>query len=237
MKTNKLFATTLAFLISVSAFAQTAEEIVDKHIAALGGLDKLNSVKSMVVERSLSINGMDIPTKTTIVPGKSMRTESQVMGNSMIQVIDGESGWMVRPAMMGGTGEPEDMPAELLKQSLSQLYPFGSLVNYKEIGTKFELIGKEKVGKTDVYHLKVTSKEGQPSDVYLDANTFLVSKIKAVANGQEAEIEMSDYKDVQGIKVAHTMEMESQMGRLAFITNKVTVNGPIDETAFKKPKK
>lgn len=237
MKTNKFFATTLALFLSVGAFAQTAEEIVDKHVAALGGLEKLNGVKAIVIERSLSVNGMDIPGKTTIIPGKAMRSDMSAMGNDIIQVIDGEKGWMQRPAMMGGTGEPEDMPAEVLKQSLSQLYPFGSLVNYKENGTKFELVGREKVGKAEAFHLKVTSKDGQPSDQWIDATTFLVSKVKAVANGQEAEIEFSDYKDVEGIKISHTMEMDSQMGRLAFITSKVTVNPPVDEAIFKKPAK
>lgn len=237
MKTNKFFATTLALFLSVGAFAQTAEEIVDKHVAALGGLDKLNAVKSIVIEQALSVNGMEIPGKTTIVPGKSMRSHMSAMGNDIIRVIDGDKGWMQQPAMMGGTGEPEDMPAEVLKQSLSQLYPFGSLVNYKDNGTKFELVGKEKVGKAEAFHLKVTSKDGQPSDQWIDATTFLVSKVKAVANGQEAEIEFSDYKDVEGIKISHTMEMDSQMGRLAFITSKVTVNAPVDEAIFKKPAK
>jgi len=237
MKTNKLLAATLAVFVSVGAFAQTVDEIVDKHVAALGGLDKLNGVKTLVIDRSLSVQGMDIPSVTTIVVGKSMRSESTVMGNSMIQVIDGSTGWMVRPAMMGGSGDPEDMPAEALKQSMSQLYPFGSLVDYKANGSKVELVGKEKADKKDVYHLKVTSKDGQVSDQYIDATTYLVNKIKTKMNDQEGELSFSDYKEVNGIKFPNTMEMAGQMGNLTFSTNKVTVNGPVDEKVFKKPTK
>lgn len=238
MKTNKFLATTLALFVSIGAYAQTVDEIVDKHIAAMGGLDKLNSVKSIVQERSLSVQGMEIPTKSTTVVGKSMRSESTIMGNAMIQVLDGSTGWMVRPAMMGGTGDPEDMPADMVKQMTSQLDPFGALVNYKEKGATVELVGKEKSGKSDVYHLKVTTKDGQTIDQYLDATTYLVSKVKATMNGQEGEIAFSDYKDVEGIKFANTMEMENpQAGTLTFITNKITINGPVDETVFKKPAK
>src|SRR5919199_229496 len=116
MLTTKLLATTLATCISVATFAQTVDEIVDKHIAALGGQDKINGVKTLVIEQSLSVQGMEIPTKSTVVVGKSMRSESSVMGNSMVQVVNGTTGWMIRPAMMGGSGDPEEMPAEMLKQ-------------------------------------------------------------------------------------------------------------------------
>ena len=232
---NKLFATAVAAFISVGSFAQTVDEIVDKHIAALGGADKLKSVNTIVIDRSLSVQGMDIPSVSTLVVNKAVRSESTVMGNSMVQAYDGTAGWMIRPTMMGGTGEPEDMPADQLKQLKGQLDPFGPLFNYKEKGNKVELVGKEKVDKKDAYHLKITTAGGDAIDQYLDATTYLVTKSKATANGQEVEISFSDYKDVEGIKFAYAMDMTSQMGALAFITNKIKINGPVDEKLFKKP--
>ncbi|GAB3951175.1 hypothetical protein GCM10028805_30770 [Spirosoma harenae] len=237
MKTNKFLALAFAISLSVGAQAQTVDEIVDKHVAALGGMDKLNGVKTLYVERSLSVNGMAIPSKSTVLVGKAMRTESSVMGNSMVQVVNGTTGWMIRPAMMGGTGDPEDMPADQVKQQLGQLDPFGALVNYKDKGNKVELVGKEKSDGKDVYHLKVTTKEGQTIDEYLDATTYLVSKVGLAMNGQTGEISFSDYKDKDGIKFANTMEMNSPQGALTFSTEKITVNGPVDESIFKKPAK
>lgn len=238
MKTNKLLAATLAAFVSFGAYAQTVDEIVDKHVAALGGMDKLNGVKTVVTDRSIAVQGMEFPSVTTLLVGKAMRSESTIMGNAMIQVVDGTTGWMIRPAMMQGTGEPEEMPADQLKQSMSQLSPFGSLVGYKTNGTKVELVGKEQVDKKDTYHLKVTTKEGQSVDEYLDANTYLVSKVKTSMNGQDSEILFSDYKEVSGVKFPNSMEIVGgQMGSISFITNKVTVNGPVDEAIFKKPAK
>ena len=235
MKPTKLLATTLALLVSASAFAQTVDEIVDKHVAALGGMDKLNGVKTLVTERSLSVQGMEIPTKMSIVVGKALRSESTIMGNSMIQVVDGSTGWMIRPAMMGGTGDPEDMPADQVKQQVAQLDPFGALVNYKAKGNKVDLVGTEKVDGKDNYHLKITTKDGQVMDEFLDATTYMVSKVKMNVAGQDGEIEFSDYKDVDGIKFPNTMEMANpQAGTLTFVTNKVTINGPVDEAIFKK---
>ena len=238
MKTTKLFVAVAAALISASTFAQTVDEIVDKHVAALGGMDKIKAVNTVITERSLAVQGMEIPTKTILVVGKSLRNESTIMGNSMVQVVDDSKGWMIRPAQMGGTGEPEDMPADQLKQQIASLDPFGGLVNYKEKGNKVELVGKEKLDKKDVYHLKVISKEGTSMDEYLDAETFLVSKVKVDMNGQSGEIELSDYKEVEGVKFPNTMDItNAQMGTMSFITNKVSVNTPVDAAVFKKPVK
>ncbi|GAB3709393.1 hypothetical protein GCM10027592_45500 [Spirosoma flavus] len=237
MKTNQFLAATLAVCFSVGAYAQTVDEIVDKHVAALGGKDKLSGVKSVYTERSLSVQGMDIPTKSTVVVGKAMRTESSVMGNSMVQVVDGSTGWMIRPAMMGGSGDPEDMPADQVKQQMGQLDPFGPLVNYKDKGNKVELVGKEKVDGKDAYHLKVTTKEGNVVDEFVDADSYLINKIKMTMNGQSGEISLSNYKEKDGIKFPNTMEMNSPQGALTFTTEKITINGPVDDAIFKKPAK
>lgn len=233
MKTNKLLVATLAAFVSISSFAQTVDEIVDKHIAAMGGMDKLKGVNTLVVERTIAVQSMEIPNKTTILAGKAVRTESSIMGNSMIQVVEGNTGWMIRPVMMQGTGEPEDMPAEMVKQQVGQMDPFGPLFNYKDKGNKVELVGKEKVDKADAYHLKVTTKDGQTMDEFIDANTFMLTKLKT----QEGEISFSDYKEVEGIKMANTMDMTSQMGSITMVTNKVTVNGKVDDSIFKRPAK
>ncbi|GAA4402008.1 hypothetical protein GCM10023187_16810 [Nibrella viscosa] len=239
MKTNKCLVTTLATILTFGAFAQTVDELVNKHIAALGGQDKLSSVKTLVLERTISVQGMDIPSKSTLVVGKALRSESSVMGNIMVQVVDGSTGWMIRPAMMGGSGDPEDMPAEVLKQQTDQLDPFGPLVGYKEKGNQVELLGKEKLDGKDAYHLKITTKEGNVMEEYLNADTYLVSKMKRGGiDGQPAEITISDYKDFDGIKFARSMEMAGgQMGTLTFTTDKVKVNEPIDDKVFKKPVK
>jgi hypothetical protein len=237
MKTNKLVVAALAAFVSISSYAQTVDEIVDKHVTALGGADKLKGVNTLVIERTLSVQSMEIPNKTTIVVGKALRTESSVMGNSMIQVVEGNAGWMIRPAMMGGTGDPEDMPAQMVKQQIGQLDPFGPLVNYKEKGNTIELLGKEKVEKEEAFRLKITTKDGQIIEEFISTNTYMLVKLKATTDGQEGEISFSDYKEVDGIKFANTMDMTSQMGALSFITNKVSVNGKVDETIFKKPAK
>ena len=227
----------VATITFTNAFSQTVDEIVAAHVTALGGADKLKTVNTLVTERVIAVQGMEIPSKSVIVIGKSMRSESSIMGNSMVQVVNGDKGWKIMPSMMGGTGEPEDMSADEIKPMLGQLDPFGALYNYQEKGNKIELIGTEKVDKKDMIHLKITSKEGMVMDEFLDAKTYLPYKVVTNVNGQEGELVFSEYQEIEGIKMASTIDITSPMGAFTMITNKTVINGEIDQKVFVKPAK
>ena len=244
MKKSFLLAAAGSLLLTLTAQAQTADDIVNNYINARGGADKIKAIKTLVTENSLSVQGMDIPMKQTISAGKGYRMEMSVMGNDMVQVINENGGWAIRPTMMGGTGEAEDMPLEEMKGMSAQLDPGGPLFNYKEKNEKLTLVGKEKLSGKDVYHLRTTAGADttNTTDYYLDATSGLLSKqvISRKVQGQDIKVETSysDYKDVNGVKFAHTIETENPMsGPLTITTSKVTVNGPVDDKVFQKPGK
>ncbi|HOY18074.1 MAG TPA: hypothetical protein PLC89_12285 [Haliscomenobacter sp.] len=237
MRMKFLWLLAVATFFTTIVSAQTVDEIVAKHVAAMGGADKLKTVNTMISERVIAVQGMEIPSKSVIVVGKSMRSESSVMGTSMVQVVHGDKGWKIMPTMMGGTGEPEDMSADELKPLFGQLDPFGVLYNYQEKGHKVELVGTEKVDKKDMFHLKITTKEGVAMDEYLDASTYLVYKVVSNVGGQEGELVFSDYEVIEGIKMANTIDITSPMGAFTMITNKTIINGAVDEQIFAKPAK
>jgi hypothetical protein len=237
MKMKFLWLLLVASITLTHTYAQTVDEIVEKHVAALGGADKLKTVNTLVVDRVIAVQGMEIPSKSTVVVGKSLRSESTVMGNAMVQVVHGDKGWKIMPSMMGGTGEPEDMTAEELNPLLGQLDPFGALYNYQEKGNKVELVGMEKVDKKDMIHLKITTKGGIIMDEFLDAKTYLAYKMVSNTNGQEGELVFSSYEEIDGIKFANTIDITSPMGTFTMIANKTIINGEVNQQVFDKPAK
>ena len=110
----------LLMLSSAITFGQSTEEVLAKHQTAMGSPEKWATVKTAVIKNKFSVQGMDIESKTSMAIGQAFRTEVEVMGNKIITVVDEKSGWMIRPAMMGGTGEPEDMPGDQVKLAGSQ---------------------------------------------------------------------------------------------------------------------
>ena len=243
MKLTKIFASAFILLAtSAVSFAQTTNEIVAKHIEAMGGADKWKAVKAMEMNNKFTVQGMDIASKTVIVSGKSLRTDISVMGQEIISAIDGETGWAQQPAMMGGTGEPEDMPGAMIKESRKQVYLGGSLMNYKENGSTIELVGKEKLEGVDVYHLKLTEKAGDITNLFVSTSNYYVLKSAGKRNIQgkevDAEVNFSNFKQIEGLTFPYTMETASPMGGMMTIeTDSIKLNPKVDESIFKKPAK
>ena len=236
-------ALAVLFLAGTGIYAQTTDEIIAKHQAAMGSPEKWASVKSMVMKSKFNVQGMDIESKSSIVVGKSFRTEVEVMGNKIITVIDGEGGWMNRPAMMGGTGEPEDLPREQVKAGVSQKYIGSSLLIAKNEGAKIDLVSKEKLDGAEVYLLKITKKSGEESQVFVSASTgFIVKAInKMNVQGQqvEAEVMYSNYKSIDGLFFPFTVETPSPMGggNMVVETSSIDLNPVLDASLFAKPAK
>ncbi|MFD1819196.1 hypothetical protein SAMN04515674_102413 [Pseudarcicella hirudinis] len=243
MKVTKFFASAaVAVLLSVSAFAQTVDEVVAKHIEAMGGIDKWKSIKGVEMNNSMSMQGMDISMKSVVIPGKAMKSTVKVMGQEIITVINGETGWSIRPAMMGGTGEAEDLPKDQLKMTRGQMDLGGLLVNYKEKGSTLELAGKEKMDGGDVYKLKLTDKAGEVTNIFVSASTYYILKTagKRTINGQDidTEVNYSNFKQVEGLTFPFTMETASPMGgQITIETESIKLNPTIDEAIFQRPAK
>ena len=163
----KTFLLSAFALLSLSAAkAQTADEIIAKHVDAMGGKDKLSQVKSVYIESTTDVMGNQAPTKTYIVNGKGYRNESDFGGQALVQVITDTGGWMINP--FAGATDATALPEEQFKSSADQVYAVDPLLNYSENGSKVELLGQEKVGEVNAYKLKYTNKYNSESTFYID---------------------------------------------------------------------
>jgi outer membrane lipoprotein-sorting protein len=224
-----------ATLCVLVAQAQTADEILTKMIAARGGADKLNAVKSMKMEATMAVMGMELPVKTTLVPKRGLRIDITAMGQEIIQAVDGNMAWTIAPPM--GINSPTELPAEQAKGMVAQLDLSGGLVGYKENGTTVELQGSEKLDGADVFKLKMTTKDGLVATNYVDASTYYVVKTVVEVAGTSVETRISNYKMVEGIAFPFTTEVKNeQMGAMVSNVTKIELNQPIDEAIFKMPK-
>lgn len=204
---------TLVALVALPAFsfAQTAQEIIDKNISALGGADKIGAVKSLTYDQGMNIMGMDLTGKSTIVVGKSVRQDISAMGKEIITVVDGDKGWTVNPMM--GSETPQAIPEDQLKMQKGNARLAGTdLYVAKEEKYPVELVGKEKMDDKDVYNLKVTRPEGV-ANYFVDASTNQIVGMKTTVSAQgqsgEVKIKYGNYKTVDGLTVPTTLEIES----------------------------
>ncbi len=226
-----LFASLFSIL---NGFSQSADELIEKHLQALGGKDKLQSLESVVMEGVVSAQGMEIPVTTTIVNKKGMRVDISVMGMDGWTVMRPDSGWSFMP--FGGQTQPEPIPAEVLKESKDRFDLTGELCDYSKKGNKVEYLGLDDVDGTECHKLKCTNPEGKVSYYLLDPQKYLLVKtiMKSNAMGKEMEMETkySNYKEVEGGYV-FPYSIESQNGPIDMKKISVNVKVPASKLMLK----
>lgn len=232
---KKVLLPLMLIFSAVTAMAQTADEIIDKHIAAIGGKENWLKVKSVQMEGTMNVMGREVGVKLTGVHNTGSRQDISVAGMNGYMISTPTAGWMFMPFQ--GQTKPEPLPADAVKASLDDLDLQGNLIDYKTKGHTVEYLGTEDVEGTECHKLKVTRKNSGDQTLYIDAETFYVIRTssKTNVNGQEVEskVDMSDYREVNGIKLAFSV---SQPFGTVVMTS-VKVNEAVDEKIFADPTK
>jgi hypothetical protein len=230
------FMAVAALAGAVSLSAQTADEIVGKYIAAIGGKDAISQVKSMYMENSVQVMGNDNPGTTMIVDGVGYKSEIEFNGQKIIQCVTDKGGWMVNP--MAGSADPAPMPDDQYKSRKGDIYVGGQLYDYAAKGSKIESFGKD----GDAYKIKLTTKDDVESIYVIDPKTFLVTSIltKGDMQGQPVDIttKLSDYRKTDvGYLLPYAMDIDlGGQFSLTIAVKKVEVNKTIDPAIFEMPK-
>ena len=229
------------FLLPVLSLmqAQTAEEIISKHVLAIGGKDILEKINTMSVESSTQVMGNDLPTVTTIVNGKGYKNESEMNGQKIVQCYSEKGGWSMNP--MNG-GAPEAMPVNQLKAGKLQFDIGGPFFNYAAKGNKVELLGKEMVGNIQSYKLRLQTKDSVEISYFIDTASYYIIQTlqKSDMMGQEVIVKtsLSDYRKTDfGYVMPFAMDISfGDQFSLIIALKKVEFNKPVDPSIFEMPK-
>ena len=269
-RTTMLVSTFLAVAVSLgmgadaaSPAGMTAEQIIERNVTARGGLQAWRGVQTLSMSGKLEAGGnesstypvqgvkrgvqlpkrpaeqMQLPFRLESKRSRKLRLEIDFRGQTAIQTYDGTHGWKLRPFL--NRHEVEPFTADEMKAAAFQSDLDGPLVDYAAKGTKAELEGTEKVEGKDNYRLKLTFKDGQSQHVWVDAKTFLESKIEGTprrldGKNHPVEIYYREYKTVSGIVVPYVTETKVQGVKQTekIEVEQVVVNPPVEDSRFAK---
>jgi len=221
---------------AVPAPALTADQVVGKNLDAVGGKDAISKIKSISTEATMQVMGNEAPSKTVVMDGVGLKSESEFNGMKIISVYTEKGGWMQNP--MAGATDPTPMPDDQYNAGKGGIYVGGMLYDYAAKGSTIALASSD--DKT--YTIKLTTKEKQEYTYVIDAKTFLVSSMATTAQMQGQPVELttsySDYKKTDaGFMVPYSMGMDfGGQFQLSMTVNKVEVNKTIDPAIFAMPK-
>ena len=201
-------------LLAGSAAAMTVEEIVAANLEAKGGEEAWEALETARMTGTMTMGGgeagtIEMPFTAEFKQPNKLRFEFTMQGMTATQAFDGEVGWSIMPFL--GKTEPEEMAEDQIKQLKNQADFKGPLVDYEEKGHTVELVGEEEIDGTPAYKLEVTRADGDVDYLYLDEEYFVEFKSEVTREVQGNEMTMimdiGDYKEVDGLLFAHSMEM------------------------------
>jgi hypothetical protein len=204
---------------SPTAPTLSAAQIVEKNVAARGGLQTWRGVETMTMTGKMGAGGnrratlslpvqvrpnaegplqgirprpvdeVQLPFVMDLARPHKRRFELVFNGQTAIQVYDGTNGWKLRPFL-----NRRDV-----------------LVDYAAKGTKIELAGMEMVEGRNTYKVNLTMKDGNSKNVWIDAQTFLETKIEGQprrldGTDHPVEVYYRDYRPVSGVVVPFVIE-------------------------------
>ncbi len=221
--------------MTTMASSMSAEEVLKKHIEAIGGEKAIKSIKDIKTVSKGEIQGTPLViTEMKKDPGM-MKVNVTAMGMTMQkQVVAKGKGYSEQQ------GKKADMEGEELAEAVEEADIYG-LLNESKYGVKHEMKGVEKVNGSDAYKIETMDKRGKKSTQYYDANTFLLVKETKMEDGPDGNAvalstEYSDYKEVPGTNgymIPYTIKIPLAPG--VFITSKVDmveVNKGIADSEF-----
>lgn len=221
----------------------TAAQIVERNVAARGGLPAWHAVKTLTFSGKLEAGGKtnaELPFVLKMKRQHKSRLEISFQEETALQVYDGKHGWKVRPFLGRDEVEPFT-PAEVRAAEDWQELD-GPLIDYAKKGTKVRLLGKESIEGHPAYKLKLTMKDGAQRHVWVDAATFLELRIdgeprKMDGKMHNVSVYYRDYKAENGLTVPHVFETVVEGGPTAhkMSIDQVIVNQPMEDIIFAKP--
>jgi outer membrane lipoprotein-sorting protein len=206
-----LVAAGLVFLAAgASAQDATLDEVLQCHYETIGGLEAWQDLQSMEASGTMTLAGGQMQADFTMYAKRPrmQRVDFTLQGMTGTQAFDGEHAWMLMPFM--GQTEAEPMPEDQA-ESMSEEADFdGPLIGYEDEGIGLELMGTEDVDGTPAYKIQVTMPSGDVRYYYLETDYCLPIKVEGEREqaGQKIQFEtiMGDYKDVDGLVMAHSVE-------------------------------
>jgi outer membrane lipoprotein-sorting protein len=221
----------------------SADQIVEKNVAARGGLDAWRKIETMVwmghVD-SANAPEQNLPFVLAMKRPNKTRFEITVLNKSAVRVFDGKEGWKLNPSVMG-SGELRPYTPDELKSAHDEQVIDGMLIDHQAKGVDVALNGVEKVDGRDAYRLGVKLPSGVVRHVWVDAQSFLDVKYDHQARGVHGpvtvEVKYSDYRSVDGLQIPFTIESgAAASGKRDKLTlDKVSLNPPLDDAMFTRP--
>ncbi|PIE90104.1 MAG: hypothetical protein CR997_07535 [Acidobacteria bacterium] len=226
-------------LAAIFGQTQTSlDSVLANYYKALGGLDKLNAVKTMRVEGKSILPKMNLGVDMILYVSKpnKFRVETVSHGMKSIKAYDGRIVWT-----KNGNQDAIAYSEQISKVMKSEMDLEGPLVNWKAKGNDLKYLGTEIVEGVAAHKIKVLEYTGREYVYYLHPETYLpLLFVMTRAEDQRTPLmstQIVEYADVKGLKFPAILKLTDKHGNLVISTlfEKYELDGPVESQLFEFP--
>ena len=183
----------------------SAEAILDGYVQASGGLEAYARIENQVSRGTFEIAQQGLKGSLTIYHARpnQMYTRLELAGLGTVESgISGDIVWENSVAT-GPRIKQGQEKADALREAT-----FDKFARWREIYPEVEYARTENVAGKPCHAVMLKPESGQPLTLYFDRETYLVSKVVAVAETQMGTIPTEsypgDYREVAGLLLPHS---------------------------------
>ena len=212
----------------------TTQDILAKHLAAIGGAPAVQSITSTRIEMTVQTGGLSGTVLTVYAAPQRERQEIHLGILSTTDGCDGTRAWRKDSngnVRLLGDDERRELRLQLFLDTYAYALPGGG-----RIGGTVSLRPGVEAGTGD-YILDVTPTGGKPSALYLDPETFLVVKEQHLDDDRPVTTFYSDYRAVNGVQFPFAQRTTNGTDKYDVISHVTSLvnNGPVDNSLFTPP--
>lgn len=219
--------------------AQTVDELVAKNLEAMGGLDKINAIKTLRMSGRLQTNDFSADVAQDWKAPGLIRQSFTLQGMTQVAAYNGQFGWQISP--FEGRKDPERLGDDDTRDLIEDAYLYDPLADYQAKGSTVEYLGMDTVDGDDAYKLKVTLKNGDILYFYLDPDTYMGIRLERQqfirGTVRETVQNLGSYKQVAGVYFPYAIE-SGRKGRpigARVAIEKIEANLELPDTLFEMP--
>ncbi len=237
---KKLFFA-VCLLLNTATFAQdpSADAIIEKYIAAIGGKEAIAKINDITISSTSETPRGTSETEIKFKAPDKYFMAAYAMGNEMFSMVNNGVKSVRKSSFGGGGGRPEgpEKTPKEVKNEAMMMNPFAE-INYAALEMKGAVLGTEKVGDKEAYKVEFTNPEGKKSTTWFDKDSGLKLKTSSINKSPRGEFENStifeEYTKFKGteVMIPKIRKQTSQMGEIASEVQSVKVNKGIDDKVF-----
>ncbi len=212
------------------SLAKTAEEVIDRCLAATGGREVWEAVKTAVLVFSVQSTSGNQARMVRVYKRPYLYRQG-LEGAPDFTATDGTRLWRVQGGQWQETGYMTFRSASLDNW----------LLDYQGLGISYEFKGVDHINGSPVYHLLRTFRDGFTEDLYFSAVSNLLTEIRSdYVQGMpfmKSFVSYWNYRDVDGLKIPFIFirNMGSLEPPHGGVVEEVRINVPLEDGLFLPP--